>query len=161
MRKHMLKLCMVFVLCLSFCIPATAYDMARVSLRNTLSASDGVTAAIDTDNSLWMWGDNKLGQLGNSGIGNATDEEAFYWYDEDGNEHYDIGHYQTIPVKILDDVISVSTGSSRMSGAMLTQHVTAAIKSDKSLWVWGSGSLGNGYEAGQNGNLLVRHGLFL
>lgn len=53
-----------------------------------VSSFHAVTAAIKTDGSLWMWGDNRLGQLGN---GTLTDSAA--------------------PVKVMDGVVSVSVGA--------------------------------------------------
>lgn len=84
------------------------------------------TAAIKTDGTLWMWGQNSSGQLGNG-------------HDQIGNI-YD----SNVPVKILDDVVTVSAGFS---------HV-AAIKTDYSLWVWGSnnqGELGDPYIGSNRG----------
>lgn len=72
------------------------------------------SAAITSDGSLYMWGSNFSGQLGD---GTTTDRSA--------------------PVKVMDDVVSVSLG----------QYHTLAIKSDGSLWVWGDNSsyqLGDG-----------------
>lgn len=88
-----------------------------------VSCGGNHTAAIKTDGSLWMWGGNSHGQLGNGGVGNSVDE----WE----------GVYQTVPVKVMDSVVAVSCGK---------EH-TAVIKSDGSLWMWGSnsyGELGNG-----------------
>ncbi len=86
-------------------------DVAAVSLGGTH------TAVIKTDGSLWMFGSNQDGQIGNNRAGNGTKEDNFY------------GPYsiQTTPVKIMDDVVSVSCGF----------DFTVAIKSDKSLWYWG------------------------
>ena len=53
-----------------------------------VSCEKSVTAAIKTDGSLWMWGDNRLGQLGN---GTLTDS--------------------SVPVKVMDDVVAVSVGA--------------------------------------------------
>ena len=80
---------------------------------------DSFTAAIKTDGSLWTWGRNQYGQLGNGCEGNEKG-----WRDEP---------YQTLPVKVLDGVKAVSCGD---TGG-------AAVKDDGSLWIWGeSGSLG-------------------
>ena len=77
------------------------------------------TAAIKTDGSLWRWGYNEFGQLGFAG----------------GNQPGVI-KYQTVPVKVLDDVAAVSCGYG---------YCTAAIKTDGSLWTWGLGiELGDG-----------------
>ena len=77
------------------------------------------TAAIKTDGSLWMWGSNEYGQLGNGGGGNVTDNTYIV---------------QSTPVKVMDEVVAVSCGKSN----------TAAIKSDGSLWVWGYAEYVNG-----------------
>lgn len=89
-----------------------------------VSTGPGVIAAIKTDKSLWMWGLNSDGQLGNGGKANEKTE-------------YGNHPYQSSPIKIMDDVVSVCVGDAHM----------AAIKTDGSLWVWGAngyGQLGNG-----------------
>ena len=78
------------------------------------------SAAITTDGSLFMWGSNNAGQLGNGEAGEV---------------------YSTTPIKIMDNVKSVSLG----------EHHSAAITTDGSLYMWGygeDGELGNG-EAGE------------
>ncbi|BBI36729.1 RCC1 domain-containing protein [Cohnella abietis] len=90
-------------------------------LDNVVSVSSGGrnTAAIKTDGSLWMWGENYNGQLGN---GSKKDS--------------------LVPVKVMDKVAAVSLG-----GSSLTSGYTAAIKTDGSLWMWGAndyGQLGKG-----------------
>lgn len=80
------------------------------------------TAAIKSDGSLWIWGTNGDGQLGNGGV---------------GNDKYNGYIIQTTPTKIMENVDSVSIGWNH----------AAAIKTDGSLWTWGenrSGQLGNG-----------------
>ena len=85
-------------------------------------------AAIKTDGSLWMWGKNIHSELGNNGAGDRS-----YDYEEIDSKEM----YQTTPIQVLDSVASVSLGATH----------TAAIKTDGSLWMWGSnywGQLGNG-----------------
>ena len=98
-------------------------DAAAVSL------GTNSVAVIKTDGSLWTWGENSAGQLGNGG--EADYDSGWGWKE------------QTVPVKIMDDVTAVSVGESNM----------AAVKTDGSLWMWGSnhcGQLGNGLEGNQS-----------
>lgn len=104
-------------------------------LDNVAAVSCGVShmAAIKTDGSLWMWGNNDSRALGFEG-GNAK-----------GIVGYDC---QTTPVKVMDDVAAVSCG----------KVFTAAIKTDNSLWMWGfgsSGQLGDGSGRSQSSPVKV------
>ena len=90
-----------------------------------VSAGYWYTAAIKTDGSLWTWGYNEYGQLGDG----TTDRENPYG--------------KSTPIKIMDDVAAVSAGSGH----------TAAIKTDGSLWTWGrndDGQLGDGTTEGKS-----------
>ena len=87
----------------------------------SVSCSEYHTAAIQSDSSLWVWGSNMQGALGNGGEGNAHDTYGM--------------PCQTTPIKIMDDVAAVSCDS----------YYTAALKTDGSLWTWGSSiQIGNG-----------------
>jgi len=82
-----------------------------------VSAGMVYTMVITSDNVLWGWGYNRDGQLDDDG---ATEVRS-----------------NPIPMKIMDDVVAVSTGG---------EH-TMAITSDGILWGWGSnrfGQLGDG-----------------
>ncbi|MCL2030989.1 MAG: hypothetical protein FWG93_05535, partial [Oscillospiraceae bacterium] len=70
-----------------------------------VSAGNRHTLAVKTDGSLWAWGQNLFGQLGD---GTTTD--------------------RLTPVKIMDGVAYASAG----------QTHSAAIKTDGTLWIWGA-----------------------
>ena len=73
--------------------------------------------AVKTDGSLWAWGYNYYGQVGNGTSGSGTDVST--------------------PVKIMDGVVQVAAGRSH----------SLAVKSDGTLWAWGYnyyGQVGNG-----------------
>lgn len=86
------------------------------------------TAVIKTDGTLWTWGNNNEGQLGNGIIGRKSNGE---WYPGKPVEPV-----ETV-FKVMDNVVAVACGDSH----------TAAIKSDGTLWVWGyngRGTVGDG-----------------
>ena len=86
-------------------------DVTEVSLGRNFGA------AITTDGSLYIWGDNRRGQQGNG---------------ESGNDHW-----AEKPVRLLDSVVRVSC----------YEQNAAAITADGSLYVWGEsyrGTVGNG-----------------
>ena len=79
---------------------------------------DNRTFAVQTDGSLWSWGDIDHRGL----LGRGTSEN---WED-----------YSSTPEKIMDDVVSVSTNWEN----------TMVVKTDGSLLAWGAGRLGDGRE---------------
>lgn len=86
-----------------------------------ISTSYGTSVSIKTDGTLWSWGQNNYGQLG---LGNTTDYSS------------------PKQVGALTSWAQVST-----SGYGSTQPMTAAIKTDGTLWTWGRnfyGGLGLG-----------------
>jgi len=102
-------------------------------------------AAIKTDGSLWTWGSNGSGQLGDgitATLDDIDDSDGFdYLYVQMGEM------LRTEPVKIMDGVAAVSLGEER----------SMAVKTDGSLWAWGSnvrGGLGNGTTT--NSNIPIR-----
>jgi alpha-tubulin suppressor-like RCC1 family protein len=68
--------------------------------------------AVREDGTVWAWGDNSYGQLGDGTVGERRDTPA--------------------PVQGLTDVVAVAAGD----------YHSLAMKQDGSVWAWGSNSLG-------------------
>ena len=77
-----------------------------------VSAGTNQTAAIKTDGTLWTWGRNSFGALG---IHNTTDRST---------------------------PVTTFTGGTNWKQVSVGYSVTAAIKTDGTLWTWGSGNAG-------------------
>ena len=85
--------------------PTSAPPVVDTGWFNRVSLAGKHSAAIKTDDTLWTWGANTFGQLGD---GTYTDRKT--------------------PVKIMDNVKSVFTGGN------YSQEATLIIKNDGSLW---------------------------
>ncbi|MBP3318941.1 MAG: hypothetical protein J6K94_02955 [Ruminiclostridium sp.] len=99
-------------------------------------------AAIKTDGTLWTWGCNDNGQVGKKKV---NDKEVL-WYWTFIIPHRLVTPYQSVPVQIMEDVAKVSAGD----------YFTAAVKTDGTLWAWGSnweGELGTNHEKDQNNKI--------
>ena len=92
-----------------------------------VSAGARHTMAIQSDGSLWAWGCNLHGALGD---GTASVREHGRNFIEDNTRR--------LPIKVMDDVIAVSSGGWGHFG----DGYTIAIRSDGSLWAWGDNSSG-------------------
>ena len=90
MRKRILSLFTIVCMLVAMlpALPAIAYNMGKVGEFQTISAGWDHVAAIKTDGSLWTWGNNEYGQLGDGTTENKS-----------------------TPVKIMEDVVGVSAGS--------------------------------------------------
>jgi len=120
-------------------------------------AGNNHSLAIKVDGSLWAWGYNGYGQLGNGTTANSlipiqildevvsvaaggehslaikADGTLWAWGD---NSIGQLGNNSTttsrVPIKILDGVVGVAAGYNH----------SLAIKADGSLWAWGNNSVG-------------------
>ena len=96
-----------------------------------VAAGGSHTLAIKTDGTLWAWGYNYYGQIGDGTSGSSTNK--------------------TSPVKIMDNVAQVAAGDSH----------TLAVKTDGSVWAWGnnnSGQLGDGTSASKTTPVKIMDG---
>ena len=93
------------------------------NLNNIIQVSGGGahSLALRSDGTVWAWGDNFFGQLGNGSFGRLFDE----------------GGSSPTQVRNLTNVIAISAG----------QRHNMALRSDGTVWTWGSntsGELGDG-----------------
>jgi alpha-tubulin suppressor-like RCC1 family protein len=90
--------------------------IAGTSTWSSVAAGSGTTGAIKTDGTLWMWGDNGNGQLGDSSFSAKSS-----------------------PVQTI---ASGNNWAKVVVAGYQTGATTAALKNDGTLWTWGRNSYG-------------------
>ena len=94
---------------------------------STIYAGSGHSMAIKSDGTLWAWGINDRGQIGDGTYTEHCRE----------TERIIVNNDRYRPVMIMEDVMAVSAG----------RNVSYAIQADGTLWAWGNntfGQLGDG-----------------
>ena len=115
--QRSISLCLIVTLLMEL-IPITIFVKSAENkvenVRRVIDISLGYknSAAILDDGSLWMWGDNRFGQLGDGTTINRD-----------------------LPIKITNDVKKIAIGGNNQS--FYAGTFCAAIKNDGSLWTWG------------------------
>ena len=157
-NNHLKKLFYIFVFALHFFVTTLS--------ANTISGGDNFSVWIEPNGTLWAWGDNNSGQLGDgtitpklvpTQIGSDTnwksittgsvhavaikhDGTLWTWGD---NESGQLGD-GTITAKLVPTQIGTDTNWKSINAGY---YYTVAIKSDGTLWTWGDnyyGQLGDG-----------------
>lgn len=151
MKKRILSLALVLMLCLGMSVPALAADSATVGQVNTISLGFNGLAVVDANGTLWVsdpdYQDLGLENRGTSpvftkimeNVRTVSCEASEYAVVKTDGSLWTFGHgyydknYNYIKrftsKKIMDGVVSVSASND-------TYDTYAAIKEDGSLWMW-------------------------
>jgi alpha-tubulin suppressor-like RCC1 family protein len=125
----------------------------------SVSSGHNQAAAIKTNGTLWMWGDNTTGQLGTNEIAKKSTPVTTF---AGGNnwKQISVGKYNTAAIKTdgtlwawgtstgLNDntirytQVNTFAGGSDWKQVSSGHNITAAIKTDGTLWVWGQNVYG-------------------
>jgi alpha-tubulin suppressor-like RCC1 family protein len=142
-------------------VAVAQYSLSTASVTPMVASGDRHSLALQADGTLWAWGENSFGQLGDgtlterllavrvegitgvkavAGGGSHTlaltdDGRVWTW---GLNEHGELGDGTTVsralptPVPNLQGVVAIAAG----------QYHSLAVKADGTLWAWGANSVG-------------------
>ena len=175
-KQKIISFILTLILMCTF-LPATLTVSSSGDSFSTISAGGWHTLAIKSDGSLWAWGNNGNGQLGDGTTVEKTtpvkimddvaavsagyyytlaiknDGSLWTWgYNGDGQLGDGTRTSKSTPVKIMDGVTSVNSGGFH----------NFAIKSDGSLWAWGNnkdGELGDGTTTNRSSPVKIMDGV--
>ena len=132
MKQPLRLLCAILAALFLSHLPPSETALARGETNAVISVGGFHTMFIKQDGSLWTWGSNDYGQIGDG---------SRSIYREDNTDEYGLilveDNSRVTPVHIMDNVIAVSAGACH----------SMAIKTDGTLWGWGEnddGELGDG-----------------
>jgi len=163
MKTKALSVILILILVFTYIPTLSVHAIGNTFSTSTISSGTANSFAIASDGSLWAWGSNHVGQLGDGtttdrsapvkimegvtdidigarhGLAIKNDGSLWSWGDNEFGQLGDgtIITNRSTPVKIKDNVVAVSAGSFH----------SLAIRDDGSLWAWGMniwGELGDG-----------------
>lgn len=162
-RKKQISRLLLPVLLLSLSLPAAAYDSAGPGYTRTLSGGAAESFLIDAGGSLWAWGANECGQLGDGttqdraqpvqvmdGVRSVSAGESHVYAVMEDNTLWAWGRNVSDTFPSSSDLISSSTPvkiMDRVTAACTGFGHSLALKTDGSLWAWGQntdGGVGDG-----------------
>lgn len=131
MDKKMKKIigCILSISILTVLLQIPCYALDYAQHDKSVCTAGGSSYFIDENHVLWGWGENSHGELGNGGAGNLTKGSTTV---------------QTVPVKLMEEVSSVSSSG---------MH-TLVVKLDGTLWGFGLNRCGQ-LGIGKQGNSVV------
>ena len=146
----------------------------RVSAGRTATAN--YVAAIKTDGTLWTWGYGGQGKLGNNGAVSTTSTPVTTFAGGTNWKEVSCGYRHTAAIKTdgtlwtwgtpsngrlgnaVDSLspqttpITTFSGGNNWKQVSAGNNLTAAVKTDGTLWTWGSSQFAAGFNVGQLGN---------
>ena len=128
--KKFVPVPIIFLWCVALFLVFTSLALSETSLASTtpqISAGFSHTLALKSDGTVWAWGNNTSGELGNGSSG----DKSF------------------LPVKVsnLSNSTAISAGGRWNPTTEVDEGHSVALKSDGTVWAWGyngNGELGDG-----------------